>query len=415
MSSGDAAIPEPEGAKDDVEAQSPDQGTEVDTTGEAKAEAPSASQITAQMMQNPQVLAALQNRIEDMVGQSSGYVESLPPAVKRRVNALKNLQVKSMKIEAKFFEEVHQLERRYTELYAPLFDRRKDIINASVEPTDSECEWDSDDESDEKDEGNKENGAEKNEKEVSEKAAVQDSPEEEDPKGIPEFWLTIFKSTDVLQDMIQDHDEPILKSLKDIRVVFSETVDPMTFTLEFIFGPNDYFNNTVLKKCYKLRHEPDDKEPFTFDAPEIIQCSGCEIDWKKGKNVTVKTIKKKQKHKGRGTVRTVSKQVANDSFFNFFNPPEVPDEPDADLDSDTEQLLTSDFEIGHLIRDRIVPRAVLYFTGEAQMEYDYDEEEEEEEEGHGQSLGDSGDSENDSDYDPSKDPAKEGAQECKQQ
>ena len=37
-----------------------------------------------------------------------------------------------------------------------------------------------------------------------------------------------------------------------------------------------------------------------------------------------------------------------------------------------------------MIRDRIVPRAVLYFTGEAQMEYDYDEEEEEEEEGHGQ-------------------------------
>lgn len=36
--------------------------------------------------------------------------------------------------------------------------------------------------------------------------------------------------------------------------------------------------------------------------------------------MTVKTIKKKQKHKGRGTVRTVTKQVPNDSFFNFFNP-----------------------------------------------------------------------------------------------
>lgn len=46
----------------------------------------------------------------------------------------------------------------------------------------------------------------------------------------------------------------------------------------------------------------------------------CVIDWKKGKNVTVKTIKKKQKHKGRGTVRTITKQVPNDSFFNFFSP-----------------------------------------------------------------------------------------------
>lgn len=48
--------------------------------------------------------------------------------------------------------------------------------------------------------------------------------------------------------------------------------------------------------------------------------SSCQIDWHKGKDVTVKTIKKKQKHKGRGTVRTVTKQVPNDSFFNFFNP-----------------------------------------------------------------------------------------------
>lgn len=55
--------------------------------------------------------------------------------------------------------------------------------------------------------------------------------------------------------------------------------------------------------------------PFSFFP-------SCQIDWKKGKNVTLKTIKKKQKHKGRGTVRTVTKTVSNDSFFNFFSPPE---------------------------------------------------------------------------------------------
>lgn len=52
----------------------------------------------------------------------------------------------------------------------------------------------------------------------------------------------------------------------------------------------------------------------------MMLLSSCQIDWHKGKDVTVKTIKKKQKHKGRGTVRTVTKQVPNDSFFNFFNP-----------------------------------------------------------------------------------------------
>lgn len=41
----------------------------------------------------------------------------------------------------------------------------------------------------------------------------------------------------------------------------------------------------------------------------------------------------------------------------------VSDDPEAELDDDTQTLLTSDFEIGHYIRERIVPRAVLYFTG----------------------------------------------------
>lgn len=34
-------------------------------------------------------------------------------------------------------------------------------------------------------------------------------------------------------------------------------------------------------------------------------------------------------------------------------------------DEDSEFTLASDFEIGHFFRERVVPRAVLYFTGEA--------------------------------------------------
>lgn len=49
-------------------------------------------------------------------------------------------------------------------------------------------------------------------------------------------------------------------------------------------------------------------------------------------NVTVRTIRKKQKHKQRGAVRTVTKQVPADSFFNFFNPPKVEDN-EADLNT----------------------------------------------------------------------------------
>ena len=45
------------------------------------------------------------------------------------------------------------------------------------------------------------------------------------PQGIPEFWLTVCKNVDLLAEMIQEHDEPILKHLADIRVKFGES-DP---------------------------------------------------------------------------------------------------------------------------------------------------------------------------------------------
>uniref|UniRef100_A0A2K6UZ90 Nucleosome assembly protein 1 like 1 n=1 Tax=Saimiri boliviensis boliviensis TaxID=39432 RepID=A0A2K6UZ90_SAIBB len=237
------------------------------------------------MMQNPQILAALQERLDGLVETPTGYIESLPRVVKRRVNALKNLQVKCAQIEAKFYEEVHDLERKYAEL--------------------------------------------------KEKAKIEDEKkdeEKEDPKGIPEFWLTVFKNVDLLSDMVQEHDEPILKHLKDIKVKFSDAGQPMSFVLEFHFEPNEYFTNEVLTKTYRMRSEPDDSDPFSFDGPEIM-------------------------------VRTVTKTVSNDSFFNFFAPPEVPES--GDLDDDAEAILAADFEIGHFLRERIIPRSVLYFTGEA--------------------------------------------------
>ena len=50
----------------------------------------------------------------------------------------------------------------------------------------------------------------------------------------------------------------------------------------------------------------------------------------------MKQVKKKQKHKSKGSVRTITKQVKADSFFNFFDPPIVPDDPNAEVDEDTQ-------------------------------------------------------------------------------
>lgn len=54
--------------------------------------------------------------------------------------------------------------------------------------------------------------------------------------------------------------------------------------------------------------------------------------------MTVKLIKKKQKHKQKGATRFVTKEVKNDSFFNFFDPPVVPEGGEDELVSSCECL-----------------------------------------------------------------------------
>ncbi|KAF4010018.1 hypothetical protein G4228_001030, partial [Cervus hanglu yarkandensis] len=342
---------------------------------EAAKNASNTEKLTDQVMQNPQVLAALQERLDNVSHTPSSYIETLPKAVKRRINALKQLQ-------------------------------RREFITGDVEPTDAESEWHSENEEEDKLAGDMKNKAV-----IAEKEAA--AAEEPNPKGIPEFWFTIFRNVDMLSELVQEYDEPILKHLQDIKVKFSDPGQPMSFVLEFHFEPNDYFTNSVLTKTYKMKSEPDKADPFSFEGPEIVDCDGCTIDWKKGKNVTVKTIKKKQKHKGRGTVRTITKQVPNDSFFNFFSP--LRGEPGRGRnggDEDSEFTLASDFEIGHFFRERIVPRAVLYFTGEA---IEDDDNFEEGEEGEEEEL--EGDEEAEDDDDAEINPKKEPSQpsECKQQ
>ncbi|KAG5207570.1 hypothetical protein JEQ12_017334 [Ovis aries] len=62
--------------------------------------------------------------------------------------------------------------------------------------------------------------------------------------------------------------------------------------------------------------------------------------------------------------------------FNGENSSAVPES--GDLDNDSEAILAADFEIGHFLREPIIPRSVLYFTGEAieDDDDDYDESEE---------------------------------------
>lgn len=287
-------------------------------------------------------------------------VKCLPENVQNRITALKNIQLEHLLLEAEFFEEVYQLERKYQAKYQPLFEKRRDIVVGAVEPPKAEPKWKEEEEI--LDEKAKESLA---------KVMVEFKKTPTNVKGVPNFWYTIFRNTEILSEMVQTHDEPVLKKLQDIQIKYDGV---HSYTIEFHFDENEYFTDRVLTKQYFLKTEIDPDYPFNFEGPEIHKCKGCVINWEKKMNLTVKTIRKKQKHKERGAVRTVVKQVPNDSFFNFFNPPEVIEGKEEE-DEDTQAILATDFEIGHFLRSRIIPKAVLYFTGDI---IDDDEEDDDE-------------------------------------
>ena len=82
-----------------------------------------------------------------------------------------------------------------------------------------------------------------------------------------------------------------------------------------------------------------------------------------------------------GRTRVVRKVVPTDSFFNFFKPPQPPnpetletDEVDEDELEELDARLETDYQIGEDFKEKIIPRAVDYFTGKAlRYEEEYDE------------------------------------------
>ncbi|XP_020585057.1 nucleosome assembly protein 1;1-like isoform X2 [Phalaenopsis equestris] len=273
---------------------------------------------------------ALKSKLQSLAELHVEAMETLSPKVKKRVEVLRDIQARHGELESKFHEERAALEAKYQKLYEPLYTKRYEIVNGMAEVVADES---------------------------AEATAAEDKTNE--GKGVPDFWLTALKTNEVVSEEIHERDEDALKHLKDIRC--SKLDDPKGFKLEFFFNPNPYFKNSVLSKTY---HMIDDDDPI------LEKAVGTEIEWFPGKCLTQKVLKKKPK-KGSKKTKPVTKTEVCESFFNFFSPPKVPEDDD-ELDEDTaEQLqdqMEQDYDIGSTIRDKIIPHAVSWFTGEAVKE-----------------------------------------------
>ncbi|XP_057454259.1 nucleosome assembly protein 1;4-like [Lotus japonicus] len=340
---------------------------------------------------------ALKDKLQLLAGKHVDVLETLSPEVRKRVEVLRDIQGEHDELEAKFLEERAQLEAKYQKLYEPLYKKRYEIVNGIVEV----------------------------EGVTNEAASEEDKAAEE--KGVPNFWLNAMKTNETLAEEITERDEGALKYLQDIK--WCKVDEPKGFKLDFYFDSNPYFKNSVLTKTYHMIDEED---------PILEKAIGTEIEWHPGKCLTQKILKKKPK-KGSKNTKPITKTEKCESFFNFFNPPQVPEDDD-DIDDDAveelQNLMEHDYDIGSTIRDKIIPHAVSWFTGEAEQsdfedieeddedgdedededddddeeEEDDDDDDEDDEEGEGKSKSKSG-----SKARPGKDQPTERPPECKQQ
>jgi nucleosome assembly protein 1-like 1 len=332
------------------------------------------------LAQNPKLVQMIQGRLGSLIGQSSGYIESLPAPVRRRVSGLRAIQKDHAKLEAEFQEEVLQLEKKYFAKFTPLYEKRAAIVNGKVEPTEEEVKRGDEDE-------------EESNQEQAEPAGEASQPTDEvaeNVKGIPEFWLSAMKNQVTLAEMITDRDEAALKHLVDIRM---EYLDKPGFRLIFEFEENEFFSDKIITKTYYYQNESGYGGDFIYDHAE-----GHKIDWYPGKDLTVRIEAKKQRNKSEfdnlingwclidpdankyaidtKQTRIVKKSVPTESFFNFFSPPKPPtddDDENDDVASDIEERLELDYQLGEDIKEKLIPRAVDWFTGEALAYEEFDE------------------------------------------
>lgn len=233
--------------------------------------------------QNPKLVSLIQGRLGSLVGRSSGYIESLPPQIKRRVAGLKGIQKEHSKLEAEFQEEVLQLEKKYFAKFTPLYVKRSTIVNGGAEPSEDEIKAGEEQDQDAEGEGAAEKAGES--AESGEGVADKDL----NVAGIPEFWLSAMKNQISLAEMITDRDEEALKRITDIRM---EYLDKPGFRLIFEFGENEFFTNKTITKTYFYRNESGYGGDFIYDHAE-----GDKIEWKAGKDLTVRVEQKKQRNK----------------------------------------------------------------------------------------------------------------------
>lgn len=212
--------------------------------------------------------------------------------------------------------------------------------------------------------------------------------------AIPAFWLGAFSHCAEVAENVTDKDAIALAFMKDLRVEEvsaaaaeasaaaaegggeeAEVLTVGSYTLTFSFAENPFFENEELTKAYVMEDE---------DDGGLDHAVGCKINWKAGKDLTQRLLKKKIRGGAGGNGKVITKKEPCDSFFNFFSPTTPPPVGETEMDEDEidmlEDLISGDFDLGETFRNDIIPRAVSYYLDEIENEDEDDEDDDEDDE-----------------------------------
>lgn len=185
-------------------------------------------------------------------------------------------------------------------------------------------------------------------------------------RAIPKFWpVALMRHNHLTLHIAHSADQSALAYLEDIWVEHDQ-LEPRAFKLEFHFGQNPYFSNSVLSKDYKYVAPPtasDDKPDengvtetmVDFSWDRDIQLSHMKIDWRSDDKNLTKLYPREIDPDDESSIAEPG------SFFNFFEQESDP------------------MDIGVTIATEVFPDAIEYFLGNLGGE-ELDSEDEDEDE-----------------------------------
>jgi nucleosome assembly protein 1-like 1 len=109
---------------------------------------------------------------------------------------------------------------------------------------------------------------------------------------VPDFWATAIKNNQMMMQYVREKDQDTLQYITNVTA--SESDSPPSTTITISFRENEYFTNDKLSLTVEFKDA---------QREEVVKTTGTPIDWKDGKDLTTKKIKKKQKNKKTGETR----------------------------------------------------------------------------------------------------------------